>query len=131
MNTKTASKGAVSTSFKELLVWQKAHELVLHTYQFTRRFPKEEDHGLTSHFRIAATKVAARIAESHKAINGGKKMQLLLDAQNKLDSCQYFIVLSHDLSYGNNKEISILIEEIDLLLREQIKVVRNSMSFNF
>ena len=31
-----------SKSFKELIVWQKAHQLVLNVYKATKQFPKEE-----------------------------------------------------------------------------------------
>ena len=43
-----------SKSFKELLVWQKAHEFVLSIYRSTENFPKYEIYGLTSQFRRAA-----------------------------------------------------------------------------
>ncbi|HPM11070.1 MAG TPA: four helix bundle protein [Paludibacter sp.] len=32
----------------KLIVWQKAHELVLKTYEITKDFPKDEQFGLTS-----------------------------------------------------------------------------------
>ncbi|HDS84801.1 MAG TPA: hypothetical protein ENN97_06365 [Phycisphaerales bacterium] len=34
-------------SFEDLLVWQKAHQIVLITYKLTRQFPKEEQYGKT------------------------------------------------------------------------------------
>jgi hypothetical protein len=37
--------------FEELVVWQKAHQLVLAIYKLTKDFPKEEIFGLTSQFR--------------------------------------------------------------------------------
>jgi len=35
-------------SFKQLLVWQKAHEFVLAVYEYTNSFPKTELYALTS-----------------------------------------------------------------------------------
>ena len=50
-------------SFKELIVWQKAHQLVLEIYRFTREFPADERFGLISQIRRAAVSVPANIAE--------------------------------------------------------------------
>jgi len=37
--------------FRELKVWEKAHELTLAIYQMTAAFPREELFGLTSQLR--------------------------------------------------------------------------------
>jgi len=38
--------------FKELRVWQRAHDLAVAVYLVTRRFPREEIYGLTSQIRV-------------------------------------------------------------------------------
>ena len=53
-------------SFKELLVWQKAHQLVLAVYRLTDAFPKHELFALTSQVRRAAVSVPANIAEGFR-----------------------------------------------------------------
>jgi 23S rRNA-intervening sequence protein len=40
-------------SFRDLIVWQKAHQFALAVYRLTRSFLKEETYGLTSQFRRA------------------------------------------------------------------------------
>ena len=50
-------------SFKELLVWQKAHRFALDVYGATRDFPSEERFGLTSQLRRSAVSIASNIAE--------------------------------------------------------------------
>jgi hypothetical protein len=35
-------------TFRDLIVWRKAHEFVLWVYRFTTNFPKDERFGLTS-----------------------------------------------------------------------------------
>ena len=119
------------TSFRDLIVWQKAHELVLSVYRFTRRFPSEESYGLTAQFRKAATSIASRIAEGFSSPSSGKKMQLLMSAQSALEACNYYTILSEDLSYGSNREISSLITEVDTLLSDHIRKVRNNMALGF
>jgi len=49
--------------FRELKVWEKAHQLTLSVYQVTRNYPKEETYGLTSQIRRASASIPANIAE--------------------------------------------------------------------
>ena len=49
--------------FRELKVWQKAHELTLAVYQLTASFPREELYGLNAQIRRAGSSIAANLAE--------------------------------------------------------------------
>jgi len=49
--------------FRELKVWQKAHELTLAVYRVSAAFPREEQYGLTSQIRRASSSIAANLAE--------------------------------------------------------------------
>lgn len=53
-------------NFRDLVVWQKSHALVLEVYKLTRTLPKEELFGLTSQMRRSAVSVPANIAEGFK-----------------------------------------------------------------
>ena len=53
-------------SFRDLGVWQKAHEFVLGTYRLTAEFPQNETYGLSAQMRRAAVAVPANIAEGFK-----------------------------------------------------------------
>ena len=50
-------------SFRDLVVWQKAHNFVLSIYKNTESFPKNEMLGLTSKIRRASVSIVANIAE--------------------------------------------------------------------
>jgi four helix bundle protein len=50
---------------KDLIVWQKAMDLVVETYRLTTTFPKSEVYGLASQMRRAAVSVPSNIAEGH------------------------------------------------------------------
>ena len=49
--------------FRQLKVWQKAHEVTLDVYRVTQQFPKSELYGLTSQMRRAAISIGSNIAE--------------------------------------------------------------------
>jgi four helix bundle protein len=53
-------------SFKDLIVWQKAHQFVLGIYKLTEHFPKTEIYGLRSQITRAAVSVPANIAEGFR-----------------------------------------------------------------
>ena len=49
--------------FKQLIVWQRAMDMVTEIYKATRTFPKEEMYGLTSQIRRSAVSIPSNIAE--------------------------------------------------------------------
>ena len=51
--------------FRELIVWRRAMDLAAVVYACSRRFPREEMFGLTSHVRRAAVSIPSNIAEGH------------------------------------------------------------------
>jgi four helix bundle protein len=58
-----ASNSRRSTSYEDLVAWQRAMELVDAVYQATSRWPSDERFGLTSQIRRAVVSIAANIAE--------------------------------------------------------------------
>ena len=50
-------------SHRDLLVWQKAVDLVVECYEVCQHFPDSERYGLTSQIRRAASSIPANIAE--------------------------------------------------------------------
>lgn len=50
-------------SYRDLIVWQRAIQLVLVIYQITEKFPKEEIYGLPSQMRRSAVSIPSNIAE--------------------------------------------------------------------
>jgi 23S rRNA-intervening sequence protein len=55
-------------SFRDLLVWRKAHEFVLAVYKFTAAFPRQKAYGLALQMRRAAVSVTQqRLRHRHSA----------------------------------------------------------------
>ncbi len=95
-------------TFKELIVWQKGHKLVLEIYRSTRNFPKDEIYALTSQFRRARVSIAANIAEGYKKKTKPNKLNFLNISESSLEEVKYYIILSKDLEYISEKEFSVL-----------------------
>lgn len=79
--------------FEDLIVWQKAHQLVLAIYNYTESFPKQEIFGLTAQFRRASISVPANIAEGFKKKSKLDKMRFMNIAQGSLEECRYYLIL--------------------------------------
>lgn len=67
-------------SHKDLVVWQKAIQLVTEVYELTKSFPKEELFGLTSQMRRAAVSIPSNIAEDRNRGSRKDFRQFLLIA---------------------------------------------------
>jgi four helix bundle protein len=59
-------------SFRDLLVWQKAHRFVLAIYEFTSHLPKQETYGLSLQMRRAAVSIPANIARGFTSAADGQ-----------------------------------------------------------
>jgi hypothetical protein len=53
-------------TFRDLKVWQKAHQLALAVYRETVSFPKHEVYGLTSQLRRASVSTPTNIVEGSR-----------------------------------------------------------------
>ena len=115
-----------SKSFKNLIVWQKAHQFVLEVYSYSQKFPREEMFGLTSQFRRAAVSIAANISEGFAKRSKADKIRIYNIAQGSLEECRYYIVLSHDLGYGENEQLKSLSEEVSKLLNSYMNAIEKS-----
>mgnify|MGYP001620061097 CR=1 FL=1 len=53
-------------SYKKLLVWQKAMDLVVEVYKLTEQYPKNEEYGLKSQSRRAVISIPSNVAEGSR-----------------------------------------------------------------
>lgn len=101
------------SSYKQLVVWQKAIELVLEIYRATQDFPKEEMYGLTSQLRRAAVSVPSNIAEGQGRFSTGEFKQFLGHTKGSLFELQTQTVIAQKLGYLEDKSAAKLVESSD------------------
>ncbi len=82
--------------FRELKVWQKAHQLVLAVYRATRTFPAEERYGITSQLRRCATSVPTNIAEGCGRRGDADFARLLQIAMGSASELEYLLLLARE-----------------------------------
>jgi four helix bundle protein len=107
--------------FQDLIVWQKAHQFVLSAYTYSKGFPDNERYGLTSQLRRAAVSIPANIAEGFKRKTKADKARMLNIAQGSLEECQYYLILSQDLGYGDTAHLKEQLDQVSKLLDAYIR----------
>lgn len=115
-----------SKSFKELVVWQKAHQFVLMIYRTTKQYPKDERFCLIIQFRRAVISIAANISEGYKKRTKPDKIRMLNIAQGSLEECKYYCLLGKDLGYHSSDDLEKLSEEVSKLLTAYVNAIENS-----
>jgi len=114
-------------NYKDLKVWQKAHQLTLNVYKESKHFPKEELYSLTNQLRRASSSIPANIAEGCGKNTSGDFANFLNIALGSANEAEYFILLSKDLEYLSAEKYDTLsnqINEIKAMLISLISKVR-------
>jgi len=113
-------------SFTDLIVWQKAHDFVLNVYKLTTSFPKNETYGLVSQFRRAAVSIPANISEGFVKKGKADKLRFYNIAQGSIQECKYYIILSKDLNYIEDKNLINLLDDIAKLLQAYMNTLKSN-----
>lgn len=119
----------MGSSFKDIVAWQKSHELIIKVYKTTRTLPDSERHGLSSQFQRAAVPIPTNIAEGCKRLGKSDKLCFMNIAQGSLKECRYYIQPSKDLEYINEHTRTTFdesLEEVNKLLNGYCKGIINN-----
>jgi four helix bundle protein len=114
---------AKSRTFRDLIVWNKAHRFVLDIYKLTSNFPRSEKYGLVQQMRRAAVSIPANIAEGYTRRGKTDKARFMNIAASSLEESRYYLILTHDLDYGKTDRLMDLLEEVSRLLNAYEKAI--------
>jgi len=109
----------MARTFKEIKVWQKAHELVLEIYKITEGFPNSERYSLTSQLRRSGASICTNIVEGYKKKSDKDFAHFLNMADSSLEETKYHLLLAFDLRYLDKisyERLSILADEVGRML---------------
>ena len=111
--------------FEDLVVWQKAHRLVLAIYHLSGKFPGSERYGLTSQLRRSMVSVPANIAEGFKKRGRADKVRYMNIAQGSLEESRYYLMLVQDLGYGDTSGLLCSIDEVGRILNAYASSIKS------
>ncbi len=109
-----------SQSFRDVIVWQRAHAFTLAVYRVTERFPKHELFALTSQLRRAAASIPANFVEGFRKRTKPDKIRFYNIAQGSADECLYQLILAQDLGYVPTAPLQSELEDVSRLLQGYI-----------
>ena len=99
----------VAQSYRQLIAWQKAMELVVEIYRTTKTFPRDELYGLTSQLRRAAVSVPSNIAEGQARYSRREFYRYLTVARGSLAEIETQVMLARSLDYLTSGATSLLL----------------------
>jgi len=101
---------AVKLSYRDLVAWKRAVELVTHVYGLTKSFPDDERYGLTAQLRRAAVSVASNIAEGQGRFSRGELKQFLGHARGSLLEIETQMTIATNLGYLDSRQSEVVFE---------------------
>lgn len=111
-------------SYKDLIVWQQAMDLIVAVYACSKQWPREELYGLTSQARRAATSVPANIAEGYARESRSSYQHFLRIAQGSLKELETHLLIAERIGISDRDSTAALLnqtESVGKLLRLLIR----------
>lgn len=110
--------------YRDLVVWQRAIDLVPQIYDVVRKLPPEETYALGDQLRRAAISIPANIAEGQGRQHPREFLQYLAIARGSLAELNTLLILAQRLDYLTPS----VLNELDALLQSVAKPLHGLIS---
>lgn len=109
--------------FRNLIVWQKAMDLVREVYRLSKTFPTDERYALTDQLRRAVVSIPSNIAEGNGRASNADYGHFLAIARGSLYETMTQLQIAVNLGYvsGIDPELESLMSEIGSMLGSMLK----------
>lgn len=101
-------------NYRNLLVWQKSHQLALEVYKVTKTFPRDEQFGLISQLKRASSSIPTNLAEGSGKLTQREFRRYVLISFGSSNELEYLLFLSFELHYLTESEFM----ELDAQIKE-------------
>lgn len=116
-------------TYRDILVWQRAMDLVEAAYKMSDRFPEEERFGLTSQLRRAAVSVPANIAEGYGRTHRGDYLHHLSIARGSLAELETHVAIAVRLGFAKREDALLVWEiaqDVGKMLRSMVQTMQQA-----
>ena len=93
-------------NYRELIVWQRAMDLVVEVYRVVKLLPKEETYALSDQLRRAVVSIPSNIAEGQARSSTQEFLRFISIAQGSLAEVETQLELAVRVNYISNEAIS-------------------------
>ena len=97
----------MAQSYKDLIAWQKAMDLVAGVYAATEQFPKREIYSLCDQIRRAAVSIPSNIAEGQAHYNRREFLHFLRHARGSLAELETQFLIANSQKYISDAEAGL------------------------
>ncbi|NJN43218.1 MAG: four helix bundle protein [Flammeovirgaceae bacterium] len=115
--------------YRNLKVWERAHQVALRVYSITKAFPKEEQYNLTSQLRRSAISIPTNIVEGSAKFTDKDFANYLQISLGSTHEVEYLLFFCQELELIDAKQIDPLVKEVGevkAMLISLIKKVRSN-----
>ena len=118
----------MSRKYKNLKIFQKADEYARLIYLVSRKFPKDEIHGIVSQLRRSALSIPLNIVEGSAKDSEKEYLRFLVIALGSASENAYLVDFSEKIGFLTKTEADTLRAEIDSILRMPQTLIRKIRS---
>jgi four helix bundle protein len=105
--------GVAGQSYRDLIAWQRAMDLVASIYAASRGWPESERFGLVNQVRRAVVSVPSNIAEGQRRGSAGDFARFVAMARGSLAETETQLMIARRLGYQDEATIATLLHEAD------------------
>ena len=110
--------------YRDLIIWQRAMEVVVEVYKYVGKLPKMEVYGLSDQMRRAAVSIPSNIAEGHDRYSTKEYIQYLSIARCSKAELETQLLLCVQLGYLNDEDIRPAMQKLEEIGRMIIAISR-------
>ncbi len=117
-----------TSSYKDLVVWQKSMNLVEQAYELTAKLPASEKYGLASQIQRAATSIPSNISEGYKRHNLKEYIHFCgIAAGSAAELETQFLIVGRVYPTINPEHVLGLLDEVQRMLHALIRELRTKL----
>lgn len=105
------------TSYRELIAWQKAMDVVVEVYRVSAKFPASEQFALTNQVRRAAVSIPSNVAEGQGRGTDKEFGHFLRISRGSIQEVETQMILAQRLAYVTERETAACLGQLDEVSR--------------